>query len=469
MKHVGTCGHSVSRPGIKCRECWLNRGPERTPEQKGLIGKCGHPVSRKIYDLCRACSLAQSRKDKPNPATEPTESTVVSDSGQRQEITRVTPTRVHSLEDLIALFEIDTALWEVERWVANKWEMAAKVGDEKQQEIQVTPLYQVKVWLRRKSVATLTMEHLRKALLEDIRAEIRQVRPAAAPRRRFVESGFLFEFTPFDLHLGKYAWADESVTNYDSDAAADLFNASLDFLLQGATRLAGGRLERILAVFGNDVAHFDGKTGTTTAGTRMDVDTRYIKVYRRICEIHRRAVDLLLNVAPVDVVVVAGNHDELTSFHLGEILATRYEGHRHVTVDNGPKLRKYYDFGTNLFGFTHGDSERVSELPLLMAREQPERWARCSSREWHLGHKHIAEKHEARGRIEQDIFSDKGVRIRRLASLSAHDAWHTKMGYTDRRACDAFIFHKEAGYTANLSFNIDHFSGRGLAPKKGAA
>jgi hypothetical protein len=55
---------------------------------------------------------------------------------------------------------------------------------------------------------------------------------------------------------------------------------------------------------------------------------------------------------------VPGNHDELTSFHLGEILAARYDGDKHVTVDNSARLRKYYDFGTNLFGFTHGDARR---------------------------------------------------------------------------------------------------------------
>jgi hypothetical protein len=148
---------------------------------------------------------------------------------------------------------------------------------------------------------------------------------------------------------------------------------------------------------------------------------------------------------------------------MGEILATRYEDVKHVTVDNGPRQRKYYEYGVNLFGFTHGDSEKVSELPLTMAREQPDLWARCPSREWHIGHKHISEKFEAKGRIEQDFHSDKGVRIRRLTSLSGHDAWHTKHAYMDRRACEAFVFHSEAGFTDHLSFNVDHFTGKAVS------
>jgi hypothetical protein len=150
---------------------------------------------------------------------------------------------------------------------------------------------------------------------------------------------------------------------------------------------------------------------------------------------------------------------------MGEVLAARYEDVKHVTVDNSPSLRKYYEYGVNAFGFTHGDAEKVSELPLLMARERPEMWARCPSREWHIGHKHISEKWESNRRpmLEQDLVSDKGIRIRRLTSMSAHDAWHTKHAYTDRRACEAFLFHKEAGFTDHISFNVDHFTGKALS------
>lgn len=385
--------------------------------------------------------------------------------GDSAEVVKTTQTNVRSLEDLIRVCEIDTNEWEIERWTCNKWDMGSvprAIGDDKRgwrlddATPVVTELYQVKAWLRRPDRMTLTLRRLSVDLVADIAAEVKR---SKAPRVHYkhVEKGWLFEFPPFDLHAGKYTWEDETVTNFDIDVAADLFNASLDFLLQRAVRLSGDKLERILCVFGNDVSHMDSKRGDTTAGTHLDVDTRYIKVYRRICAIHRRAIDVLREVAPVDVVIVPGNHDELTSFHLGELLAARYEGTKHVSIDNSPRLRKYYDFGVNLFGFSHGDSEKVAELPLLMAREVPEQWARCSSREWHIGHKHIAEKFTWR---EQDLHSDKGVRVRRLASLTAHDAWHTKYGYTDRRACDAFLFHREAGFSAHLSYNVDHQTGR---------
>lgn len=404
--------------------------------------------------------LNQARAQQENLS--PTLADGMTGTADTAELTKTTHERVKTLADLVRVCDIDTAEWEIERWVCNKWDSAAKLGKDETERIAVTELYQVKVWLRRIAGRTLTLMRLRDELVADLKAAQKRAWPKLGKPKPGARE-WLFEFAPFDLHMGKLTWDEETVTNYDIQHASDLFNAALDELTSRALRLTGGAFGRILCVFGNDVSHIDNKRGETTKGTPLDVDTRYIKVYRRIVQIHRRAVDLLQQIAPVDIVIVPGNHDELTSFHLGEILAAIYEHSPNVTVDNSPKLRKYYEFGTNLFGFTHGDAERVSELPLLMARENPEAWARCASREWHIGHKHISEKFEAKARFEQDFTSDKGVRVRRLTSLSAHDAWHTKHAYTDRRACEAFVFHKTAGFTDHLSFNVDHFTGEGLS------
>ena len=428
---------------------------------------CKTPTRLK-YRFCEACrksgltdGVSVDRSKAPSPSDVP--ANTISEKGDTREQTVYAREEVRSLEDLIRVCEIDTSVWEIVEWQANKWEMGwVARNPDTADKANALPLFQVKARMRRIAGSILTMQRLREELIADIRAIEAPRQPVAG----YVNGDWLFEFAPFDLHMGKLTWDEETVTNYDIKHAEDLFNASLDFLLARAQKLTDGKLSRILCVFGNDVSHIDNKKGETTKGTPLDVDTRYIKVYRRIVQIHRRAIDLLRQVAPVDVVVIPGNHDELTSFHLGEILSAVYENDPQVSIDNSAKLRKYYEFGTNLFGFTHGDSEKVSELPLTMAREMPDAWARCESREWHIGHKHISEKFESRAlALQQDFHSDKGVRVRRLTSLSAHDAWHTKSAYMDRRACEAFVFHKTAGFTDHLSFNVDHFSGTALSSK----
>jgi hypothetical protein len=56
-------------------------------------------------------------------------------------------TTIHTLEDLLAYCKVDTAVWEVERFVVNKWEMGSK---DAAAQPQVTPLYQVKAMMRPK-------------------------------------------------------------------------------------------------------------------------------------------------------------------------------------------------------------------------------------------------------------------------------------------------------------------------------
>lgn len=388
--------------------------------------------------------------------------------------------RVMTLEDLLAATKVDLDVWDVERFVVNKWEVGARIASESlqgfgdnrkwvtEEQIVVTPLWQIKAWFKAKPDAIKRVQKLSAALLADIRQERLLTgpvlySPVMYPRER---AAYLFEYSPFDLHLGKLAWGDETTgASYDVPIGVDLFNASLDFLHAKAMRLGGGTIDRILCVFGNDAMHVDSKRGETTAGTHMDFDSRYIKVYRRLVHIHRRAIDILRQTAPVDVVIIPGNHDELTSFHMGEVIAAAFENVPDVQINNGPTLRKYYEYGVNLFGFTHGDAERIAELPLAMAREVPEMWARCPSREWHIGHLHKSDEWQDRKKpmLVQDLTSDKGIRIRRLTSLSGHDAWHTKHAYMDRRACEGFLFHKTAGFTDHMSFNVDHFTGKALS------
>lgn len=461
---------------------------KRRHTQTKLCPTCknfGRVVVSLIDPRAAQCAVCRNSKTPSDPALQPRLTDSIVETATGRDITKAVYERVRSLEDLVRVCDIDLSVWEVGTWEANKWEVGAapratgKSGEWAREtaDIIVTPLYQVKARLKRISVENKTLQLLSEGLIADIRAEVRKAPKLFTVRnvdKRYVDDGFLFEFAPFDLHLGKFAWSDETVANYDVDIAEDLFKQSLDFLLNGGLKLTSNKIAKVLCVFGNDVSHVDSKNLQTTAGTPMDYDSRYIRVYRRITAVHRWAVDQLRQVAPVDVVIVPGNHDELTSFHMGEILATRYETDPHVSVDNGPRLRKYYEHGKNLLGFAHGDSERVGELPLTMAREQKDAWARCTEREWQIGHKHIVEGWETRrgrkefykadrpGLIEQDLYSDKGVRIRRLTSLSGHDAWHTKHAYMDRRACEAFVFHKSAGFTGQLSFNIEHMTGKGM-------
>jgi hypothetical protein len=54
----------------------------------------------------------------------------------------------------------------------------------------------------------------------------------------------------------------------------------------------------------------------------------------------QEVIDKCASIAPVDVIIIPGNHDEERTFYMGDALACRYEGNPNVTVDNSPKTRK---------------------------------------------------------------------------------------------------------------------------------
>lgn len=63
-------------------------------------------------------------------------------------------TRICTLEEMVEHCKIDLQAWEVDRFVCNKWEVGIKKGEGEEARVEVEPLYQVKVWLRRRLFST---------------------------------------------------------------------------------------------------------------------------------------------------------------------------------------------------------------------------------------------------------------------------------------------------------------------------
>ena len=70
-----------------------------------------------------------------------------------------------------------------------------------------------------------------------------------------------------------------------------------------------------------------------------------------------RAIDRLRPIAPVQVVMVTGNHDTQRLYYLGDVLEAWFRNTKDVAVDNSPRQRKYFRYHGNLIGFTHGHNE----------------------------------------------------------------------------------------------------------------
>jgi hypothetical protein len=375
------------------------------------------------------------------PATEqkspPQEGTTFEDSGNTGFTSSVSPT-ITSLEELLTFSKVDLAVWEVERYLVNKWEMGYVDGDG---EANTKPLFQVKAWLKKRMLVNKTRS-LIKEMLEQFRTEAPK-RPPVFQYRSLKMDGHLLEISIFDLHLGKLCWGPECGEHYDAKISKETFGSALETLI---ARAEGFQVSRIVFPVGNDFFNVDNAAQTTTAGTPQDEDGRYQKSFVAGRKLMVDAILRLREIAPVDVVMVSGNHDTERIFYLGDALEGWLSKTPGVTVNNSPTQRKYYAFGKCLIGYTHGHNEPHKNLPLIMATEVPSLWAASKFREIHLGHWHHKKEIHF-----QPVGESNGIRVRIIPSLCPADAWHKMKGYDGLRAAEAFVWHPEHGNVGTFS------------------
>lgn len=388
----------------------------------------------------------------------------------------VSRTRITSLEELFIFFDIPFRMvesatpgepaipysdeYEVLAFRVNSWEQhSVKKG--------VTTLYQVRASLRprRQAESFTAAREAVKAMLEEVATH--------APAFAYEATGdwnptgddpVLFELAAFDPHIGMLAWGEEVGRSYDSTIAIEDYGNAIEYLLRFADMYP---VEKILYVVGNDFLHVDGPSfdskgtgrgGATTAGTAQDVDTRLAKMFTAGRQALIQGIDTARNYcAMVDVLVVPGNHDEQQMYRMAEVLSAWYRNTDGVTVLYGPNRRKYYQYGKNLIGFTHGMEfkRKRDNLALIMPTEAPpEMWAETTHREWHVGHNHIKQELEYMAPV-QTQYETRAIRVRSLPGLTSEDSWHHQQGYKHRRAATAIAFRESGGVVGVHEFNLD--------------
>ncbi len=349
-------------------------------------------------------------------------------------------TRIHTLEQLIDYCQIDLNVWAVEKFVCNKWEIGAKTGPEDNQELTVEPLFQVKAFLKKKVEVVNTRREI-----DALKAEALRYSPSfeGFTPKTPSKSGNLAEFSLFDHHFGSLIWGEETDgPDWDNKIAMIAWKKSLENLVE---RVRGYSPEKALIVLGNDQQNADNRSGSTENLTPQVMDSRYHKVYEVSKEASKWAIDkLLAEYGAAHVVIVQGNHDPLASWHLGDYLQTWYRHCPSITIDNSVPVRKYFEYGTNMILFTHGNRGKLEDYDRLMASEKPEMWGRCKWREAHTGDKH-----------QRRVIEQRGATIRILPSLRPSCSWSYENQHVGAmRASEAYVWNKEEGLIGSATFSI---------------
>lgn len=265
-----------------------------------------------------------------------------------------------------------------------------------------------------------------------IREVLREVETPKIKEYKYKTSEKMLELPVMDLHLGKHAWGEETgAGNFDIKIAEALYKKTIrDFLSR-----TDKNYHKILFPVGQDFYHIDDKGELTTAGTHVDTDGRWQKIYRTGVELLIWTIEHLRKRAPVEVMYVPGNHDEMLSYCAVVSLFHRYNDTESVLVDLAPTPRKYRKFGLGMVGFSHGKEGRKSRLEKIMQVEQPEMWGATRFREMHLGDQH-----------HEKVWETGGIIFRRIPTITETDAWHNEKAFKGAvRKAQAFVWDKNKG------------------------
>jgi hypothetical protein len=238
-----------------------------------------------------------------------------------------------------------------------------------------------------------------------------------------------------DFHHGKYSDALENGEAYNRDIARERLFAATEEVISSIA--AFGAPDKLYVPVGSDFLHIDNDNNTTTKGTPQDSDGTPAEILVTGCQLMESWVDLLRQVAPVELVLMSGNHDRLTGLAILLYLDALYRDSEDVVVNRCRLPRVYRKYGSNLLGFVHGDGvSKTKDLAGHMAREAPEYWSSCTAKTVYTGHLHYE-------RTETDV--QFGVTRRQLPSLSGPDRWHARAGYVGAPKALPIYLHRQRG------------------------
>ena len=252
-----------------------------------------------------------------------------------------------------------------------------------------------------------------------------------------VIDGHLLVVDPADIHIGKLCSAFETGDECTHKIVIDRVKSGVAGIVQKAK---GFPIDQILFIIGNDILHIDNAKSQSTKGTTQDSELMWYDAFKIAQKLYVDVIEMLVAIAPVRVQYDPSNHDYLTGFFLAQTLEAWFRNCKGIEFNASPAHRKYFVYGKNLIGTTHGDGAKEADLGLLMAHESTE-WNQCKHRYFYTHHIHHKKS--------KDYMS---VCVEALRSPSGTDSWHHRNGYQHApKAVEGFLHHKEHGQIARIT------------------
>ena len=323
---------------------------------------------------------------------------------------------VKSLDELIEKCHIDTDKWEITKYVQNFWGNGTN------------PHWQVKAWLGKKSTEQVFQDAFVDFLASYQPVSQEVMSPKFVPEK---PNGMLV-INKQDSHLNKWD------VDGDNDVTSRMAKIMYKVDVIATQAQLSNNLEEITYIIGSD--EFNSEyTNATTKGTPQQNTHTYHTSFEYICNHEVLMITMLLQHAKhVNVVYVAGNHDEFVGWHMVNWLQTYFRNTDRLTIDDSPKYRKYVSYGNSALMFNHGDAIKPAKLAALFPIEYRDQWSFHHNFYIFTGDKH----HE----VSHDF---NGIKFYQIPAFSnAKSLWDDKMGHTmSKGEVTAFLIDQAEGMT----------------------
>ena len=254
-----------------------------------------------------------------------------------------------------------------------------------------------------------------------------------------------------DPHIGMYAFAEETGTNFDLKIAEDNLCDAVDRLVSCAPKSKTALILNLGDFFHADT--MDNKT--IRSGVSLDVDTRWSKVLRVGVRAMLRCIESASKRhEKVIVKNLIGNHDDHSSQMLSLALSLFYDKSSRIIVEDQPAKFWFHRFGNVLIGAGHGDTAKPNALPGIMATDRAEDWGSTTHRYWYTGHIH-----------NQQVIEFPGVIWESFRTLAGKDAWHAAQGYRSGRDMYAIVHSKDFGEIERHRVDISMLNNGNTSPR----
>lgn len=272
--------------------------------------------------------------------------------------------------------------------------------------------------------------------------------PRIPAPRTHVNDDLLTLITISDLHLGMYAWSDETGDDYNTEIAVKRMMDGIGQMVAGSPRSASA----IFCLLG-DTIHYDGLEAVTPAHRNLlDADTRFARLVDVAGDVTIKAIGMMARkFKKVTVICAEGNHDPAATPWLRKTLSVAFRKNPRIIVDNSPKSYHAYLHGEIFLGFHHADKiKKLEKLPEFFASEPSFRsmWGQAKQSYIHTGHLH------KQGMV---VTEHGGAVVVRHPTLASKEAYSARAGYTSMQMARAYTYHKTRGEVFSVSVVPDTF------------